>query len=218
MGDTKQVLVDETDEVLVQRARTEPAAFGVLYERHLSSIYGYVYRRTGNTAEAEDLTAKVFYRALDHLDRYEPRGVPFTAWLFRIAHNLVVNWYRDNQRRRTIALDIAEPMLESSPEEPNRIAEEKEERTLLMTAVRRLSDDRQRLLVLKFASDLSNAEIGAIMGRSEGAIKALLHRTMESLRRMLSDVDRAQVSARESTGWLRSLARLRPETPSQEKQ
>jgi RNA polymerase sigma-70 factor (ECF subfamily) len=142
--------------------------------------------------------------------------VPFSAWLFRIAHNLVVNWYRDNKRRRTIALDIAEPMLEPAPEEPNRIAEQNEERTMLMSAVRRLSDDRQRLLVLKFASDLSNAEIGAIMGRSEGAIKALLHRTMESLRRMLCEVDQAQSSVRENKGWLRSLARFRPDAPRQE--
>lgn len=87
---------------------------------------------------------------------------------------------------------------------------------MLMSAVRRLSDDRQRLLVLKFASDLSNAEIGAIMGRSEGAIKALLHRTMESLRRMLCEVDQAQSSVRGNKGWLRSLARFRPDAPRQE--
>ncbi len=209
MGEEQPVIIEETDEVLVQRAKVEPAAFGMLYERHLSAIYNYIYRRTGNSAEAEDLTAKTFFSALRHIDSYQSRGAPFSAWLFRIAHNLVANWYRDTQRRRTVVLEAAEPLLGPAPEEPTRIAEKTEEREKLMAAVRRLSDDRQKLLVLKFTSDLSNAEIGAIMGRSEGAVKALLHRTLEALRKMLADMDRPPEQRQAPPGWMRAALRFR---------
>ncbi|MCL4368245.1 MAG: sigma-70 family RNA polymerase sigma factor [Actinobacteria bacterium] len=202
------MIIEETDDVLVRRAKVEPAAFGILYERHLPAIYSYIYRRTGNTAEAEDLTAKTFFSALRHIDTYQSRGVPFSAWLFRIAHNLVANWYRDNQRRRTVVLEAAEPLLDTAPEEPTRLAEQAEEREKLMTAVRRLSGERQKLLVLKFTSDLSNAEIGAIMGRSEGAVKALLHRTLEALRRILTDMERSQPAGQSRPAWMRAAFRF----------
>src|SRR5690349_3970444 len=80
-------------------------AFGELYERYLAKIYNYVYYRTGNHHDAEDLTARVFFRAMGHIDSYTDRGVPFQAWLYRIAHNLVANWHRDRGRRKIIPLD-----------------------------------------------------------------------------------------------------------------
>lgn len=90
---------------LVLQARQEPAAFGVLYERYIDRIYAYIYHRVGNSQDTEDLTARTFYRALDKLDTYEDRGLPFSAWLFRIAHNLVANWHHDRGRRRFLSLD-----------------------------------------------------------------------------------------------------------------
>ena len=93
------------DSDLVLRARTDAEAFGHLYERYVDRIYAYIYHRVGNAQDAEDLTARTFYRALDNLDRYEDRGLPFAAWLFRIAHNLVANWHRDRSRRRFLSLD-----------------------------------------------------------------------------------------------------------------
>ena len=176
------------DAELVARAKVDPEAFGTLYERYVSKIYSYLYYRTGNTHDAEDLTARVFQRALVNLDRYTSRGLPFSAWLYRIAHNLVANWHRDQGRRRHLPLH--EAALQDLPalraEAPEAVAELREEQAVLMGAIRRLPEDRQHLLVLKFVERLSNAEIGAILNRSEGAVKSLYHRTLLALRDELS--------------------------------
>ena len=169
------------DKALVALAREDKEAFGELYERYLPKMYNYTYYRTGNAHDAEDLTSRVFSRALSHIDSFEDRGVPFQAWLYRIAHNLVANWHRDQSRRKIIALD--EYVVQSlASEAPDHVAEAAEEQQELLRAVRRLPEDRQQLLLLKFIEKLSNAEIGEIMGRTEGAIKSLYHRTLLALR------------------------------------
>ncbi|NWF69493.1 MAG: sigma-70 family RNA polymerase sigma factor [Chloroflexi bacterium] len=170
-------------------------AFGELYERYVTKIYNYVYYRTGNHHDAEDLAARVFFRAMGHIDSYTDRGVPFQAWLYRIAHNLVANWHRDRGRRKIIPLDeFVATRLQS--ESPDKHAEAKEERTLLLEAIRRLPEERQQLLALKFVENLSNAEIGAIMDRTEGAIKSLYHRTLIALR---DELERGSQERREQT-------------------
>ena len=171
-----------SDTELVDLARTQDKdAFGELYERYVEKIYNYIYYRTGNHHDAEDLTARVFFRAMGHIEGYTERGVPFQAWLYRIAHNLVANWHRDRGRRKVIPLDefIASSLRVDAPD---RQAEDKEEREALLAAIRRLPEERQQLLVLKFVEYLSNAEIGTIMERTEGAIKSLYHRTLIQLR------------------------------------
>ena len=178
-----------SDTELVERAKAgDKDAFGELYERYLEKIYNYVYYRTGNHHDAEDLTARVFFRALAHIHNYKERGVPFQAWLYRIAHNLVANWHRDSGRRKIIPLDdFVATNLRS--ESPDRYAEDKHERDALLRAIRRLPEDRQQLLLLKFIDGLSNAEIGEAMDRTEGAIKSLYHRTLLALRDELRDDD-----------------------------
>jgi RNA polymerase sigma-70 factor (ECF subfamily) len=171
--------MDDSD--LVEIAKQDKVAFGEIYERYLEKIYNYIYYRTGNQQDAEDLTAKVFYRALSHIDNYVDKGVPFQAWLYRIAHNLVANFHRDKGRRKIIPLyDYIAHTLRS--EAPDRQAEASEQEELLMDSIRRLPADRQQLLILKFIEQKSNQEIGDIMGRTEGAIKSLYHRTLLSLR------------------------------------
>lgn len=166
---------------LVERAKRDPEAFGVLYQQHVDRIYSYIYYRTGNHQDAEDLTARTFHKALDHINSYRDRGVPFSAWLYRIAHNLVANWHRDHSRRRELSLEH-QAKLSHGPNNPERLAEATEQREALMNAIRRLPSDRQQLLLLKFTESLPNSQIGAIMGRSEGAIKSLYHRTLIALR------------------------------------
>jgi RNA polymerase sigma-70 factor (ECF subfamily) len=166
---------------LIHRARDDREAFGVLYERYVQRIYAYIYYRTGNDFDAEDLTERVFMRALRHIGSYSDRGLPFSAWLYRIAHNLVANWYRDNSRRKEISLNESLPPAYTE-EHPERALVENEERERLLVLIRSLAQERQELLILKFGEDLSNAEIGMIMGRSEGAIKSLYHRTLLALR------------------------------------
>ncbi len=170
-----------SDSELVDLAANDKDAFGELYERYLTKIYNYVYYRTGNSQDAEDLTAKVFFRAMSHIQHYEDKGVPFQAWLYRIAHNLVANFHRDQGRRKIIPLDdyIAQSLKSDAPDKQ---AEANEEQELLLAAVRRLPAERQELILLKFIEQKSNAEIGDMMSRTEGAIKSLYHRTLLALR------------------------------------
>ncbi len=180
--------MDDSD--LIKRARTDKEAFGQLYERYADKIYNYVYYRTGNIADAEDLTARVFIRAMKHIGKYDDRGVPFSAWLYRIAHNLVANWHRDRSRRKILSLDdVAQWRVHEDG--PESLTQMLEDRDALLATIRRLPADRQELLILKFVERLSNKEIGSIMGRSEGAIKSLYHRTLLSLREEIENkIDR----------------------------
>ncbi len=172
------------DAELVAAAKSSPDAFGALYERYVKKIYSYLYYRTGNPHDAEDLTERVFHRAMLNLDRYTSRGLPFSAWLYRIAHNLVANWHRDQGRRQMVALNEVSPqdLVALRSEAPEIVAESREEQERLLAAIRRMPGERQQLLLLKFVDHLSNAEIGVVMQRSEGAVKSLYHRTLLALR------------------------------------
>ena len=188
----------EVDDLeLAKQAATDADAFGELYERHIRRIYNYIYYRTGNHHDAEVLTARVFQRALRHVANFEDKGVPFSAWLYRIAHNLVANWHRDRSRRPVVPLEDHIAVGEVS-DHPEIEAIVKEEHSMLLTAVRSLPDDRQQLLILKFVERLSNAAIGEIMGRTEGAIKSLYHRTLIALREEISGLER--MDSKENTG------------------
>ncbi|HEX9923711.1 MAG TPA: sigma-70 family RNA polymerase sigma factor [Anaerolineae bacterium] len=174
------------EDQLIQQAKTDPDAFGQLYELHVEKIYNYIYYRIGNREDAEDLTARVFYRALNHIPHYKNKGVPFAAWLYRIAHNLVANWYRDQKRRPTVALDSLN-LQGNNRENPHHVAELTNEHEILLAAIQKLPSLRQELLTLKYVERMSNAEIGKIMGRSEGAIKSLYHRTLVALKELLAE-------------------------------
>jgi RNA polymerase sigma-70 factor (ECF subfamily) len=167
--------------VLAKAIQGDSEAFGFIYERYVGRIYNYVYFRTGNHHDAEDLTARVFFRAIHSIGNYQDRGLPISAWLYRIAHNLVANWHRDRSRRPEVLLDdglVSHPM----PDHPESTLLQVEEHEHLLRIISKLPSDRQQLLILKFVDHLSNAEIGQIMGRTEGAIKSLYHRTLLSLR------------------------------------
>ena len=178
-----------TDELaLIRAAEGDMEAFSVLYERYVGRIYNYIYYRTGNSHEAEDLTARVFYRAMGHIQGYSDRGVPFSAWLYRIAHNLVANWHRDNTRRQEVPLDDT-LNLPYRAEHPETAMVHTQEREALLKVLRNLPPERQQLIILKFVEHMSNAEIALITGRSEGAIKSLYHRTLLALRDEIEKVD-----------------------------
>jgi RNA polymerase sigma-70 factor (ECF subfamily) len=178
--------VAEDEPALVARARRDPGAFGQLYERYVDRVYSYVYHRVGNAQDAEDLTARTFYRALDKLDTYEDRGLPFSAWLFRIAHNLTANWHRDHKARNFLSLDRlwGHGTDKDAPEEQ---VTQQEEQAALLEAIDRLPEERRNLLHYKFGTSLSNLEIGEIMNKSESAIKSLYFRTLAALRQDLED-------------------------------
>ncbi|HNR96507.1 MAG: ECF RNA polymerase sigma factor SigW [Chloroflexi bacterium ADurb.Bin180] len=181
--------MDEQESLLVERAQQDPLAFAALYDQYVDRVYNYIYQRTGNHGDAEDLTARTFLKAFVHLQRYRFRGIPFAAWLYRIAHNAVANWHRDSHRHQMVALDA---IVERSREDdrPEDLAATQEEHAVLLRAVRSLPAERQQLLILKFSEGLSNAEIGRIMHRTEGAIKSLFHRTLMTLREELDRQER----------------------------
>jgi len=181
-------LTEHQDEIaLIEAAKTDTAAFGELYQRYVGRIYNYIFYRTGSVKDAEDMTGRVFFKAMSHLQGYKHMGLPFSAWLYRIAHNLVANYHRDRARQQEISLDNVPgqmlPQVYLHPESRVVRSQEVEE---LMRKIRGLAPNRQELIILKFVDLLSNAEIGLIMRKTEGAIKSLYHRTLLELREKMN--------------------------------
>ncbi|MCX7682302.1 MAG: sigma-70 family RNA polymerase sigma factor [Anaerolineae bacterium] len=176
--------MEESDALLVERAKRDPEAFGILYERYVNQIYNYLYYRVGNHHDAEDLTARTFFQALKHIGRYEERGLSFGIYLHRIAHNLASNWHRDHSWQEVIPIEHLET-LEDSEEGPQSLVEQQEEREILFRAIRNLSSDHQQVLILRHVEQMDHASIAKIMGRSRGAVKALYHRALVALRKEL---------------------------------
>lgn len=165
-------------------AATDRPAFSALYEAHAPRIYRYLLHRTSSPAEAEELTSRTFVQALAGLDQYRGRG-EFGAWLMGIAHHLLLNWYRAKGRRpSTDSLDAAIEVPSDIPG-PAESLERNEAITRVRAAVSALAPERQQLIALKYVDGRSNAEVADIMGRTEGAVKALHHRTLRELQRLL---------------------------------
>ena len=179
------------DGALVLRAKENREAFEALYTKYLKKVYTYVYYRVGNVEDAEDITESVFLHALIHLNRYQDRGIPFSAWLLRIAHNLVANWHRSSKRRREVGLEVVELLSDEGPT-PEEAVEEKEDFLELRTALEELTEERQQALILRYAEGMKHREIGEVMGKSAGAIKVLVHRSLLSLHRGLSGKEESQ--------------------------
>ncbi len=178
-------ITPKLDEVeLIRRASGGDAdAFGQLYMLHLDAIYRYVFYRVGQATEAEDLTEQVFLKAWEAIGRYKHQGHSFSSWLYRIAHNLVVDHYRagkggkDDGYLDEGVLTLADPGL--NPEEM--LAKEEEVRHL-QEAIAHLPAEQQQMIILRFIEGLSHAEVAAIIGKSEGASRVIQHRALVALR------------------------------------
>ena len=172
----------------VRAAQADRAAFGALYRRYLDRVYGYCFYLLGDHHDAEDATERTFMAALAAIDRYRDEGASFRAWLFRIAHNQLVNALRSRGRRRASSLDgVAEPIADVDPAGVVGIAEESRR---LRRALEALPDDRRQVVILRFVDGLSAREIGAVLGRSEGAVRVLQHRALRQLAGILGQSDR----------------------------
>lgn len=164
--------MNDDDRPLVEAAQQDASAFGELYDRNFDRVYAFVARRVNNRAEAEDVTAEVFHRALSNIRKFERRGTPFVAWLYRIAANEIIDRAKRASREITLAV-------EPSHEEMLAI----EERATLFKMVEQLPGAQRDVIVKRFAEERSIAEVAREMGRSEGAIKQLQLRALEALRR-----------------------------------
>jgi RNA polymerase sigma-70 factor (ECF subfamily) len=160
----------------LEQSASTPAAFKPVYEAYFLRVYRYCLKRIGNIEEAEDITSLVFTRALTHIASF--RGGSFPAWLFRIAHNVLANHFRD--QRGTIPLERVEQI--GRDDDPLEKLETNEERQHIMRLVATLSEEQRNLLALKITARLSAKEIGVVIGKSEGAVRVAIHRVIQQLR------------------------------------
>jgi RNA polymerase sigma-70 factor (ECF subfamily) len=171
----------------LRAAQGDRAAFSVLYERYVDRIYRYVFFKVGVVADTEDLTSQTFLKAWDAIADFEWRNHPFGAWLFRIAHNLVVDHHR--ARRPVLALDDAVPQLEhrASRDElrPEVVLAELITERRVRHAIDRLTEEQQQVLHLRFFEGLSTGEVAEILGKRRGAIRGMQFRALGALRDML---------------------------------
>lgn len=168
----------------VAAAQADRRAFGPLYRRYLERVYGYCFYLLGDHHDAEDVTERTFLAALAAIDRFRDEGATFRAWLFRIAHNEVANALRRRQRHATAPLDeTPEP---AGGDDPAAVVSAEDDARRVRAAVARLPDDRRQVLILRFVDGLSAREIGAVLGRSEGAVRVLQHRALRDLAELLA--------------------------------
>jgi RNA polymerase sigma-70 factor (ECF subfamily) len=173
----------QNEESLVLRAQKhDQEAFAQLYEEYFDKIYRYVTLKLGDEMEAEDVTQQVFLNTLQSISSFKWKGVPFSAWLFRIAHNQVVDYLR-KKKRATLPLDESLPTSNGNPQQ---VTERKLDIERLLSATRRLTEAQREVISLRFTSELPIAEVARVMGKSEGAIKALQHSAILALRQALA--------------------------------
>ena len=170
------------ERLLIEAAQKDPARFADLYEIHFERVYAYIVKRVGDRAETEDLTSEVFRHALAHLDRFDWRGVPFAAWLYRIAANLISDrWQRSG---REIADDSIETASVNSVE-----IEEVERRATLFRLVESLPEEQRRVVVMRFVEEKSIKEVAREIRKTEGAVKQLQFRALSNLRARMEGAD-----------------------------
>jgi len=172
----------EAERRLVEASQRQPRRFAKLYERYFDRVYAFALTRTRDRASAEDVTAETFRVALENLSRFEWRGVPFSAWLFRIAANAAADYFKRVSRETTLPDD-----LNAADESWEARLIEVETRARLFELVERLPGDQRSVLVMRFGQEMSTKEVAAEMRRSEGAVKLLQHRAMETLRAWVGD-------------------------------
>ncbi len=174
----------QDEQSLVQRAKEhDRVAITQLYEDNFDRIYRYVVLKIGERTEAEDITQQVFVNAIKAISSFKHKGVPFSAWLYRIAHNQVVDYLRKKSKRATAPLDDS---IQSKNPGPEQIAEQNIDIEQLAKATSQLTKAQQEVIHLRFTSELPVAQVARIMGKREGAIKALQHSAIVSLRKVLS--------------------------------
>ena len=172
----------------IRRAQAlDEAALGELYTAYYPRIYNYAFLQLGDIQAAEDLASDVMLKMLESLHSYHFKGLPFAAWVFRIARNRLIDLHR--RRRRRGEIDLNE-MYASTLASPQSLAERAIERGQMQVALKHLTDEQRQVIVLKFIQGFDNRAVGRIMGRSEGAIKSLQHRALASLRRVLQGEER----------------------------
>lgn len=172
---------------LVKKAKgQDPNAFGRLYDEYVDKIFRYIFYKTGNFAEAQDLTGHTFLKAFENIDSYELREVAFSSWLYRIAHNLVVDHFRRESKRESVPIEDQPPAVSDSGNPVDMVMADMDSERLYH-ALKDLTHNQREVIVLKFIDSLSNSQVAEIMGISIGAVKSTQKRGLLSLNRILSN-------------------------------
>ncbi len=171
-------------DVLVEQAKQGDAeAFGELYELHVDGVYRYLYHRVGRVEDVEDLTSQVFLKAWQGIRKYRAQGTPFGAWLLRIAHNTLVDYYRRRKKEVSLTdLDADTRVLDGTQQLEREI-----EHSQVRKAILKLREDQQKVIVLRFVTGMSCAEVATVMGKREGTIRVMQHRALSALRSILAE-------------------------------
>ncbi len=177
----REIPKQEQKELIKRAKECDPSAFARLYEHYYQDVYNFVYYRVSSTQVAEDLTSDVFLKALESIDSYTFRGIPLSAWLFRIARTTIALYYRDQPTLTATPLDERLLPTEVGPSD---VFETKLTQKQLAQALSDLTEDQQQVVILKFVDGFTNTDIAQILGKSEGAIKSLQHRALSSLSRI----------------------------------
>jgi RNA polymerase sigma-70 factor (ECF subfamily) len=176
----------QDERVLVERAQqNDQEAFAELYEKYFDKIYRYIVFKIGDKFEAEDMTQHVFLKALRSIRSFKWREVPFSAWLYRIAHNQIVDHLRQHTRRPISQLEESVTSCIESEANPQQLIETRLDMEELVTAAKKLTPAQYEVIALRFSSDLPIAEVARLMGKSQGAVKALQHSAILALRRIM---------------------------------
>jgi RNA polymerase sigma-70 factor (ECF subfamily) len=176
----KEIPEREQRELIKRAKECDPAAFATIYEHYYQDIYNYIYHRVANAQLAEDLTSDVFLKVLESIGSFTFRGIPFSAWLFRLARNLMIDRLRTHPELAELSLE--EELLPAEGGADVAL-ERKLTRQQLLQALRSLTEEQQEVIILKFIDGLSNTDVARILGKSEGAVKALQHRALSALSR-----------------------------------
>ncbi len=186
---TQASTTQEEERKLVERAQDgDRDALEQLYLLHFDRIYSYLHMSVGNRHDAEDLTTQTFLKMLEAIPRFRWRSAPFSAWLFRIAHNLAMDHFRSHRRWQPEA-EVPEP----AEEEPSAEAAAMQAlgRQSMLELIDDLSPEQKQVLTLKFVFSFANADVATILGKTEGAVKSLQHRALASLQKQLARAERA---------------------------
>jgi len=166
------------------KRRNKESALAALYESHYDRISRYAFVRLGNQADAEDLAGEVFLRALESLGSYKERGVPMQAWLFRIAHNLIVDHFRKSAKQKTVSIDTVSIKAETDPEEQ---AMAVLEAARVTRALGRLTESQRKVIELRFFGELTSEEAGYVLNKRAGAVRELQSAAIRTLRGLLDE-------------------------------
>lgn len=171
----------------VELARTgDPEAMGWLYERYFDRIYRYIYLKIGDASDAEDLTEQVFLKMIEAIHSFHWQGATFAAWLYRIAHNQVVDTIRQRARRPQTSLEPVAETLASEKGDPYTHAEQSDSKAHLREAMESLTDLQSQVITLKFGAGMTNAQVAELLDRTEGAIKSLQYSALQNLNKAMS--------------------------------